>query len=217
MLHKSQPLNESKELLEKLGIKEETEEERIAGRKVLKEEIVDSMFGDWDLDCKPTLWDKIRWFFPRLNEHFRNKRWGIKNYFKLRKQLEEYRPWDIRAFLPFFVKHLEVYIDIEKKYGYATQKCKDYKISTAQEAVDILKRILDEEYVTPYRDEVEKKWGKFPYKKTTYVASVGYEHLTPKGYDEEISAAYKKAMEDEQNDLKRLGEIIQKDMLAWWD
>lgn len=35
--------------------------------------------------------------------------------------------------------------------------------------------------------------------------------------DKEMSDAYKKARSDEERDLRRLGEIIEKNMLDWWD
>jgi hypothetical protein len=53
--------------------------------------------------------------------------------------------------------HLELYIEREKKCGISTDECKDYKISTAQEAMDILKRLIDDDYSSPYTDAVEEK------------------------------------------------------------
>jgi hypothetical protein len=41
--------------------------------------------------------------------------------------------------------------------------------------------------------------------------------LTPEGYDEDQSAAYQKGWADELSDLKRLGEIVEKNMMDWWD
>jgi len=214
-MHRSQPLGLNKEQLAKLGIVEEIEEERAAGQKVVKVETVDEMF---DFNYKPTAVNIILRPFRRLKAWLANIRHSIKNYCVWRKLFVDYRTWDIHAFLPLFIKHLELYIDGEKKHGISTQECKDYKISTAQEAADILKRLLADEYASAYTDAVEDKWGKFPYEKTTYAnGSVGFQHLTPDGYDEERSAAYEKACADEEKDLKRLGEIIEKNMLDWWD
>ena len=216
-MRRSQPLDESNEKLMKwLGVKEETEEEKAAGKQVVKVETVDSMFDISEF--KPTLWNKAASPFYRFKRHLSLFNRGVKNVWKWRKLFTEYYEWDIRAFLPLFVKHLELYIDGEKKYGIATPECKEYKISTAQEAVDILKRLVADEYETSYFAAVEEKWGKFPYEKTTHAnGSTGYLHLTPDGYDVDRHAAYEKAMADEQNDLKRLGELVEKNMLDWWD
>ncbi|MCL2301617.1 MAG: hypothetical protein FWC27_15880 [Firmicutes bacterium] len=68
------------------------------------------------------------------------------------------------------------------------------------------------------RKSVEQKWGKYPYRKTTYEdGSVGFEHLTPDSYDREMHEAYEAASNDEQADLKRLGELMEQNMLDWWD
>ena len=144
--------------------------------------------------------------------------WSIKNFFVWRKLIGKYRPWNINSFLPMFLKHLDLYIAGEKRFGYATEECKNYKISTAREAADIIQRLLDDDYVTGYRKAVEEKWGKFPYEKTTYAnGSTGFEHLVPEEYDKAMHEAYERAIEDETNDLKRLGEMIEKDMLSWWN
>ena len=116
-----------------------------------------------------------------------------------------------------FIKHLELYIAREKKCGISTQEYIEYKISTAQEALDILKRIVADEYDSQYIETVEEKWGKFPYEKTTYAnGSTRFKHLVPDGYHEDKSAAYEHGHTDGQRDLKRLGEIMEQNMLDWW-
>ena len=150
----------------------------------------------------------------RLDEHRRARQC----YQRWHGLLAAYVPWDIRAFLPLFARHLEDYVAIEKKQGIAAPECREYKIATAQEAVDIIKRLLADEYDSFHREPIEQKWGKYPYRKTTYEdGSVGFEHLTPEGYDLEMHEAYEKASEDEQADLKRLGELMEQNMLDWWD
>ena len=65
---------------------------------------------------------------------------------------------------------------------------------------------------------IQTRWCKFPYEKQTYEdGSISFKHLTPEEYDAEHSEALNKAMADEERDLKRLGEIIEKNMLDWWD
>lgn len=211
---RSQPLNPK--LLKKLGIHEETEEERIAGQRVIKTEIVDSMF-DFS-NKKTTMLDKLGFVSWRLKTCYSNIKWSARNLFTWYSIISKYRPWDIHYFLPIFVKHLELCIAHEKRFGHSTEECKNCKISTAQEAVDIIKRIIDNDYVSKYRDAVDNKWGKFPYKKTTYAnGNKGYEHLAPEGYNNELHAAYEKATDDETKDLEKLGELIKMDMLNWWD
>lgn len=214
-MRRSQPLDLNKEQLVKLGIVEETEEQRTAGRQVVKVESVDDMF---DFDFKPATTDKILRPFRRMKIWIADIKRSIKNYFAWRKLLAEYYPWNIHAFLPMFIKHLELYIECENKHGIATQECKTYKTSTAQEAVDILKKLLADDYASAYINAIEKKWGKFHYEKTTYAnGSIGFNHMTPEGYNEEMREAYEKANADEEKDLKRLGEIIERNMLDWWD
>lgn len=75
-----------------------------------------------------------------------------------------------------------MYIDGEKRYGISTEECKDYKISTACEAADIIKRLLDDDYSSNYTKPIEEKWGEFPYEKTTYAdGSTSYKHYEPSG------------------------------------
>ena len=214
-MRKSQPLDLSKEQLARLGIREETEEQRAAGERVVKVETVAEMF---DFDFHPTMLSKLLRPFRRLKRQMvETKRW-VKNSFVFRQELTEYYPWSINAFLPLFIKHLELYIDREKRFGITTKEFKEYKISTAQEALDILKRLLADDYISPYTDAIEGKWGKFPYEKTTYAdRSTGFRHLTPDGYDADRTAAYEKGMADQESDLKQLGELIEKNMLDWWD
>ena len=134
-MRRSQPVGLNKEQLEKLGIVEETEEQKAAGRQVVTVEIVDEMFK---FEYKDTIPKKILRPFRRMKRWLARTKHSIKNYFVWRKLFEEYYPWDIHAFLPLFIKHLELYIDREKTHGISTQECKDYKISTAQEAAEIL-------------------------------------------------------------------------------
>ena len=120
--------------------------------------------------------------------------------------------------LQLFIRHLELYIKLETKAGHSTKEWRKYKITTAQEALDILKRLVAEDYDHQYLDAVKTKWGKFPYEKTTYSnGDTGFQHLTPDGYDVEIKEAYEKGNVDEERDLKRLGEIIEQNMMDWWD
>ena len=213
-MHRSQPIDmDNKKLLEKLGLKEETEEEKEAGRTVVKVETVDEMF---DFKYEPTLWNKALRPFRRLKRRLSEFRRSVKHFRVWRKLFEEYYTWNIKAFLPMFIKHLELYIEGEKKHGITTPECKEYKISTAQEAMDILKRLAADEYDTAYIAAVNERWGKFPYEKTTYAnGSTGYHHLAPDGYNADRRAAYEKAVEDEERDLKRLGELVEKDMMYW--
>lgn len=216
-MRRSQPIDMSNEkLLAKLGIDKETEEQRAAGREVVKVEIVDEMFDFSHL--KPNLWVKTLRPFRRLKIRIGAFKQSVKHFWQWRKLFEDYYPWDIYAFLPLFIKHLELYIECEKKHGIAAPECRDYKISTAQEAADIMKRLVADNYTDSYTDAVEEKWGQFPYEKTTYAdGSVGFNHLTPDGYDTDMRAAYEKADKEEQYDLKRLGEIMEENMFDWWD
>ena len=215
-MRRSQPVDINSPTAKKLGLTDESLKATENDKGILKVETVNSMF---DLDnWKPSISAMAMRPFRRVATWFGNIKRGIWRYFRWRKSLEHYYPWDTPSFLPMFVNHLEEYIAIEKKYGTATHECKEYKISTAQEAVDILQRIIADEYIQIHREPVEKKWGEFPYEKTTYAnGSTGYKHLTPDGYDEDIHTAYEKAADDEQADLKRLGELIEQNMLDWWD
>ena len=214
-MRRSQPVNPEERILKRLGIKPETEEEKAAGRVVIKTETVDRMF---DFDYKPSLWVKLSRPFRRFYRRCSVFKRSVKQFWKWRKLFEEYHPWSIAAFLPMFIKHLELYIELEKTRGISTPECIEYKISTAQEAIDIMRRLVEDDYSSVYTDAVEEKWGKFPYEKTTYAnGSTGFLHLTPEGYSDDFKTALDKGWEDEQNDLKRLGELIEKNMMDWWD
>jgi hypothetical protein len=211
-MFKTQPLELNEMQLEKLGIIEVSEEEKALGRKVLKTEFVDEMF-DFS-GHRISIGRRIGWCFQRWHTNYMDLKWSIKNHFSLRKVINQYRPWDIDSFLPIFVKHLDVYIEIENRFGYATQECKNYKITTAQETADILKRLIEDEYMSNCITEVEEKWGKFKYEKETFAnGSVSFKHLTPAQYDEELSILYDNAQKEQKNDLNRLGELIS----YWWD
>ena len=217
-MSRSQPLDIENERVKKLlNLKEETEEEKAAGEIVVKTETVDRMFDFIDFDRKPSLWIVVTRPFRRAYRSFKSFRYSLRVFRRWRKMMEEYRPNHIHGFLPFFIWHLEKYIEIEKKHGIAAPECKEYKISTAQEAADIMKRLIADDYDKQYLAAVEEKWGKFPYEKTTYAnGSVGFQHLTPDGYDEDMTVAYEKAMTDQEGDLKRLGELMEKNMPDWW-
>jgi len=166
-------------LLKKLGIKEQTEEEKAAGRQVIKVETVDRMF---EFKYKDTIVKKILRPFRRLRNRYNEWRRRHKCYRLFKEQLTEYYLWSIMSFLPLFIRHLELYIQLEKKHGHSAQEWRDYKISTAQEALDIIRRLVDENYNNQYLELVEAKWGEFPYKKTTYAnGNTGFEHMTPDG------------------------------------
>ena len=84
--------------------------------------------------------------------------------------------------------------------------------------MDIMKRIVADDYDSVYLDPIEEKWGEFPYEKTTYAnGATSYHHLTPEDYEKERREAYDKGHADEEQDLKRLGELIKKNMPDWWD
>ena len=213
---RSQPIELSKEKLIKLGIEEKNEDEERKERKIIKTEIVDDMLDFSDHRITPFI--RIRWFLRHISDKWFDIKWDIRNYFVWKKVISHHRPWDIRCFFPLFEKHLELYIDTEKRYGIAVKECRDYKIATAQEALDIIKRLLVDDYSSVYTDTVKDKWGKFPYEKRTYEdGSISFKQLTPEEYDAEYSEALKNAVADEEKDLKRLGEIIEKNMLDWWD
>ena len=215
-MRRSQPIDINSPTAKRLGLTEESAKASDSGKEIVKIETVDSMF-DFDIR-KPSFFIRVMRPFRRAATRFGNYKRGIKRYLRWRESLEQYYPWDTNSFLPLLIKHLEEYICIEKKYGMSVPEWEEYKISTAQEAVDIINRIIADDYIQAHREPVDDKWDKFPYEKTTYVnGSTGYRHLTPDAYDKEIHEAYEKAEADEQADLKRLGELIEQNMLDWWN
>jgi hypothetical protein len=215
-MRRSQPVSNDKKILERLGLPDVTAEERSEARKVVKVEYVDKMFDFPERKVSPP--KKILYAFRRLKLKLEAKQRGFKVYRRWRDLLEDYYPFSIYSFLPIFVRHLEMYINAEKKYGISEETWREHKISTAQEAIDIMNRLVADDYYSKYTAAVEEKWGKFPYEKTIYDnGDTEFKHLTPDGYDEEICAAYGKGDADEENDLKRLGEIMAQNMPDWWD
>jgi hypothetical protein len=215
-MRRSQPIDINSPTAKRLGLTEESSKVSDSGKEIVKIETVDCMFdfGSRKLSFSARLMRPFRRAATRFGDYKR----GIKRYFRWRESLEQYYPWDTNSFLPLLVRHLEEYTAIEMKYGMTTPEFKEYKISTAQEAIEILKRIIADDYIEVHRKPVDEKWGEFPYEKTTYTSgSVGFKHLTPDGYDEEIHAAYEQADAYEQVDLKRLGELIEQNMMDWWD
>ena len=84
--------------------------------------------------------------------------------------------------------------------------------------MDILRRLIEDDYDKQYIAAVKERWGKFPYEKTTYAnGSTGFKHLTPDGYDDDYRDALQKGDANEAADLKRLGELVEQNMLDWWD
>ena len=73
----------NKRQLAKLGITEETEEQRAAGRQVIKNEIVDEMF---DFGWKPTVASRILRLRPfrRMKIGLADTKCGAKHYFTWR-------------------------------------------------------------------------------------------------------------------------------------
>jgi hypothetical protein len=219
-MSKTQPSRDDEKLHKALGLEEPTEEELELRRQVVSVKIVDEMFDDilGEIEEKPSLSSRIFSSLHRAKEHLRDTAHMLRNLWRWRSLFKAYYPWDINRFLPLFVKHLELYIEHEKTQGVSTEAWIEHKTSTAQEAVDILKRLMDDDYEARHLKTVKDKWGQFPYEQTRYGdGSTSYKHLTPEGYDAEITAAYEKGQADENRDLKRLGELIEKYMLDWWD
>jgi|GEM_PF-3201648 len=215
-MNRSQPIDINSEFAKKLGLTEEQAETSGLEKEIIKTEIVDSMF-DFS-DYKPNLIKKALAPFRRANRRLRIFLRSSKISRQWRGLFNEYYSLDIRSFLPMFVHHLERYIALEKKHGMSTQEWKEYKLTTAQEAVDILNRLIANDYDAMYTGMVTQKWGNFPYEKATYSdGSVGLNHLTPEGYDAEMRTAYEQSAAEERRDLKRLGEIVERNMLDWGD
>ncbi|MDR0964114.1 MAG: hypothetical protein LBM60_05825, partial [Clostridium sp.] len=187
-MYKSQPVSNDKKILDRLGLSDILAEERAADRTVVKVEHVDEMF-DFS-DKKISLTQKILGVFRRLKLKMEDRRRGLKNYRRFKDVLENYYPYSTYSFLRIFMRHLETYINFEKKYGISEETWKEHKITTAQEAIDIMNRLVDDDYYSKYTAPVMDKWGKLPYEKITYEnGDKGFKHLTPEGYDEEIRAA----------------------------
>ena len=218
-MNRSQPIDMNSAMTKRLGLTKEALQRADDDRKIVKTETVDDMFPFAERKpCFFTILLRPLRLFRRMKTLLDERRRARQCYRHWHGLLAGYVPWDIRAFLPLFARHLEDYIAIEKKQGMAAPECREHKIATAQEAADIIKRLLADEYDSLRREPVEQKWGKYPYRKITYEdGSVGFEHLTPEGYDLEMHEAYEKAAEDEQADLKRLGELMEQNMLDWWD
>jgi hypothetical protein len=217
---RTQPLRDDERLYKKLGLKEPTEEERELGKKVVSVTVVDDMFED--LLSRPrkrrSFVSKLTSPYHRFKKRIKDTRHMLRNLWRWRGLFKEYYPWDIHCFLPMFVKHLELYIELEKKHGMSTEEWIEHKTSTAQEALDIINRIMEDDYNRQYLDAVDEKWGNFPYERTKYAnGSTGYKQLCPKEYEDARSEAYEQGQADEDRDLKRLGELIEKYMLDWWD
>ena len=210
---RSQPISSDEKVLKRLGLVLPSEDD-YANRETVQVETVNEMF---EFDYTVPWWRRTISPLFRLRIRISNIWHSLKRFSEWRKLFEDYRPMDIYAFLPLYIHHLEMFIAFENSRGISTKEHTEYKTGTAQEAIDIMRRLVEDDYDSAHTSIVEEKWGKFPYEKTTYSdGSVAFEHLAPDEYNQDMRAAYEKAAADAKQDLERLGELTKDNMVDWW-
>jgi hypothetical protein len=115
------------------------------------------------------------WFWRRIDDWFYDTKYAIRNYFKWRRTIRKLRPWEGHSGLISVMQaHLKDYIEIEEKYGHAEENYKNYKIATAKETLEILKRMQESDNYSDKRiDDVKSRYPDYKSLNTKYLNGGG--------------------------------------------
>jgi len=137
----------------------------------IKSQRIGEMFDDiLNGERKIGLITRLGWKWQDLKHAFYDAKYTVRNYFKWRKTMSALRPWEgFDGLLRVMQTHLRDYIETEEKYGHSTEECKNQKIASAKEVIEIIERMRDPiEYSTRRREAVEEKYPKYGYLITEY-------------------------------------------------
>jgi hypothetical protein len=167
MLIKSQPMNlgiEDDEETEALGPKELNELEQMLENGEI---VSQNMEGPWD--DKPSWKLRMYWKWREVRSVFTHLKWLFRNHIKWNKTLGHLRPWEGFAGLIDVVQtHLWDYIEQEEKYWSSSKECKDQKIASAKETIELLERMVNPDGYWDKRREEEEIKKKYPEQHSLY-------------------------------------------------
>ena len=93
----------------------------------------------------------------KIKSTYSHFKYTIRNHYKWHKAMKYIRPWEGFSGLTYVMQtHLKDYIEQEEKYGNTV--CKDKKITTAKETVEILSRMEPQSYWEKHYYEVIEKY-----------------------------------------------------------
>jgi hypothetical protein len=149
------------------------EEIEAMSERNIKSQRIDKMFGDI-LDTigkrKISLKKRIRFRGRRIKDAFYDLKYTIRNHKKWHKTMKALRPWEgFSGILDVMLTHLRDYVATEEQYGHAAEECKNRKIASARETIELLARMKEpEEYTNRRRKEVKAKYPEYKYLVTEY-------------------------------------------------
>jgi hypothetical protein len=166
MLPHSQPLDaETSKLFESSDTRRSPKDE------VIKAQYIGGMFDDiFNNKRKPSLKTRLRWKWQHIGDVYYNIKWVIRNHINWDKTMYRLRSWEAPdGLLSVMITHLQDYIETEEKYGHSAKECREHKIATAKETVQLLRRMRDPDGYRSRRVEaVEKRYPEYKYLVSRY-------------------------------------------------
>jgi len=155
---------------------------------------------------------KIKMFYKIYNKfeaYYYNVKWTIINFFKYRKIVSRYRPWDSIYILEMIQFQLKQLCDTIEKYGNEIDEDRLPKIADMKRAIELLESQINNDYLerSGYKPEA---FGLIREGQTVkFVKKSGYEN-----YDD--VEVLKNATKLEEEEWQELFDILKK-MRSWWD
>ncbi|MDR0313618.1 MAG: hypothetical protein LBI14_08465 [Treponema sp.] len=98
------------------------------------------------LDSKISFKTRLSWLGRRISDAWYDFHYTVKNWAKWRKTISGLRPWEgFAGVLTLVQKHLKDYLETEEKYGHSEKSCREVKIKSIKECLEILERFQKRE------------------------------------------------------------------------
>jgi len=156
---------------------------------------------------------KIRFFYLDHIYHF-TKLENYVRFFKWIPVIWNDRDWDWL----FLLKILRHKLNNDRNYyiKFGIHLRKDKQIRDMKVCVNLLDRLIADEYDDIYQKELEKKWG--DYEGVFCLSRVGVvTEEDRKQYNKDCKKAFEKADYAKKQDLELLFTIMKKKLFSWWD
>lgn len=138
--------------------------------------------------------------------------YGIGNIITYAPTVWKDRDWDYIYFYDLMYFKLSRMLEHHKKYNCFTSQ--DDTVSELQEALDILDRLIDNEYDTIEINKIFDKYGLSHDTLENYMKS--HKILNESHNDDEITKAFETAYDIHKRDLDKLFKLIANNVEGWW-
>lgn len=163
MLIRSQPL--APEISERIKQNSDDDFAEMSERNI-KSQRIGKMFDDilsGDRKSKIKLKIRFKWWTKRIKESFYDFQYTCRNHKKWHNTMKSLRPWEgFEGLIDVMLTHLKDYVSHEEQYGHSTEECRNQKIASAKESIELLARMKEpDDYLHRRRQEVDAKYPKY--------------------------------------------------------